>query len=600
MKKIKDDNEKIKYILDNYDFSLHSLLMNTSLANFPPKIVLGRYEYEYEPGKFVPNVTGSTLRGYKGGEDFTDASICFEMAILDLLSVLMYDPYEKTYDESLLPSAIRKNKDFIKIRKMLKSPNDVDSSAVKQKWLSLLGGKNKLNDYKKIDYRKTYKGKGYEIISNIENLFNILNNLLNIKKKDQAIKKIEDIGKKLSAGKRTITSTLLETKKVKFPEKWRKQTKGERKKIKLVINDVKFNRKYDIVIGIEPEHIYIEIPIKDTNTIDFFSSTFLKKLKNSLNKHYNKLLPFFILSTREFLITLEKPLDPTILSTIYYTLNLNQEVSTKIIQNYLKSKYNIKEYEFLKEFIYNLINKIDRVNPLISEICGLILSKKELMQDKKLKKYLLDHSAITLLAAIKENDISDELLESYIKKAKNINIQDSRGNTLLYSAILKGREKIAELLLKRNNLNINSQNKVGWTALMMAIRKRISEDLIKALIFDSRINLNIKEIKGRSALFFAIDNDEDEIIPLLIEKGAILDANCINLLLNRDLLKELRKLLKNPKTKKELQLKSSKQVVGVELTPLDYAKKLLKKKSGKEGVELKEIIKIIENEIKNK
>ena len=80
-------------------------------------------------------------------------------------------------------------------------------------------------------------------------------------------------------------------------------------------------------------------------------------------------------------------------------------------------------------------------------------------------------------------------------------------------AIYKNDKKIVKLLLSNANVDINLQNLKGKTALMIAVEEKHIE-LVK-LLLDSEANVNLKDNDGKTALMLAIEKNYAEIIELL-------------------------------------------------------------------------------------
>ena len=62
-------------------------------------------------------------------------------------------------------------------------------------------------------------------------------------------------------------------------------------------------------------------------------------------------------------------------------------------------------------------------------------------------------------------------VKAALAKGANVNTLDRDKNTPLIVASFRGRSDLVELFL-RNGAEVNSQNNVGWTALMCAARKK--------------------------------------------------------------------------------------------------------------------------------
>ena len=80
---------------------------------------------------------------------------------------------------------------------------------------------------------------------------------------------------------------------------------------------------------------------------------------------------------------------------------------------------------------------------------------------------------------------------------------DAGGNTPIHEAAAHGRIELLPALLARSDLDINTQNKFGQTALMMAIAEK-QFAAARLLAADPRLNPNLQENQKVSALQLAI------------------------------------------------------------------------------------------------
>jgi hypothetical protein len=79
--------------------------------------------------------------------------------------------------------------------------------------------------------------------------------------------------------------------------------------------------------------------------------------------------------------------------------------------------------------------------------------------------------------------------------------------------------------------DLNSKNRLGWTALHTAIRNRRTE-IIKLLI-DKGADVNAKDNRGRTPLHFAVETGQKDIVEMLIAKKAeinVMDSRADNAL----------------------------------------------------------------------
>lgn len=110
-----------------------------------------------------------------------------------------------------------------------------------------------------------------------------------------------------------------------------------------------------------------------------------------------------------------------------------------------------------------------------------------------------------------KNKINKKIFDPFINE---LFIYKKTQYSFLMVACIYKRENIIKLLLENKNININLQNNNGTTALMYACQKNLNLDIIK-LLLDKNANLNLQTKKGNSALTIAIKSNNIEIVSLL-------------------------------------------------------------------------------------
>lgn len=123
----------------------------------------------------------------------------------------------------------------------------------------------------------------------------------------------------------------------------------------------------------------------------------------------------------------------------------------------------------------------------------------------------------SLLQAVDEG--SSARVKTLLAAGANPNLRDDRGEPLLIYALHAGKPEIASVLMQAKGIDLEAENRVGQTALMVAAYQgRI--DLVKALIdADAEVNH-----KGWTALHFAASSGQVEVVKLLLENAAYIDA----------------------------------------------------------------------------
>lgn len=142
-----------------------------------------------------------------------------------------------------------------------------------------------------------------------------------------------------------------------------------------------------------------------------------------------------------------------------------------------------------------------------------------------------DHIGRTSLiyASLGELDLTEGNVRLLLKHGatRYINTRDNYHETALIYACSHGNHGIAEILL-REGAYINVANDDGMTALMLTIRlereslkeERGSFKQTVKLLLDHKADINLVDNDGRTALSYADQNRDNEIIELLIEHGA--------------------------------------------------------------------------------
>ena len=95
------------------------------------------------------------------------------------------------------------------------------------------------------------------------------------------------------------------------------------------------------------------------------------------------------------------------------------------------------------------------------------------------------------------------------------------GNTPLMKACSDGTPEIVQLLLDRNDINVNAiKSTNGRTPLHMAYFKT-RLDIVKVLLKDQRINVNIRDFHGTTPLIHACSQGNIEAVKLFLERDDI-------------------------------------------------------------------------------
>lgn len=125
---------------------------------------------------------------------------------------------------------------------------------------------------------------------------------------------------------------------------------------------------------------------------------------------------------------------------------------------------------------------------------------------------------------LRENPNETWLEEGLRDEMIDINHKDKNGDTFLIKCIKVSKTKSA-LWLIEHRVDITLQNNDGKTALFFAIEKR-NRDIIKNILDRKVINLEQRDIDGRTILQNIIMHGHNEMAKILINYGA--DINNID------------------------------------------------------------------------
>ena len=102
-------------------------------------------------------------------------------------------------------------------------------------------------------------------------------------------------------------------------------------------------------------------------------------------------------------------------------------------------------------------------------------------------------------------------------------IEEVRGDTGMILALREGSMNVFQVLLHAAEINIEAQARNGDTALMVAAYKRNKPAVVALLAKDAEVNK-----PGWTALHYAAAIGDNEIVQLLLDKSAYIDAESPN------------------------------------------------------------------------
>jgi ankyrin repeat protein len=236
-------------------------------------------------------------------------------------------------------------------------------------------------------------------------------------------------------------------------------------------------------------------------------------------------------------------IDPTGFQKLLAGLFLDD---TNIINSVLNSKPNVlklqdKTQMSLLHYMVSTTN-IDKIKLLINKGADLNLQEvngftpfhlacfrkkkdiaKEIFKHTQdfSKKTITNQDALSMVAELRDTSMIDTLLS----KGLNINHQDTNGRTLLYwMTQYKWPDMVKHLITKGANPNINA--KTYLTPLQLAVLIR-NEELVKIILTSNNLLINSKTSDTAdkvTALWYAARDGSDNIIKLLLNKGADINA----------------------------------------------------------------------------
>lgn len=483
-------DDKIKLLLgERYDLATHFLLKATATGNFPPKVSQKNISFLEEKTEKVPT--------------------CFESAMLDLFSILWYDPSAGKYDDSLIPHG----EGFKSLKKIVSNPAKINSHKVVEKWFNLIC------NMPEISYKRKANKKGYEIDPRVENVVNIINYVCGTN-----VKKVEELGKSLSTGNRTITLELGgggdDKQMITVSVRW----KDEEKEIDL---------DYDIKIEIkEGWHTSLSLDERDSPVVRFlgerkFEEKFLSNLSGALLKknldRFHKMLSIFpILTTKHILWSLEEEKVPSnILSLVYYSLQFKGGyVKLNAIEDFLLKRYGVAKK--LRPFIYKMIEKLPKDYYFEKRVIEVIAKSGLQTKDTYLKNYLKEHPSRYLLQLILEGDENIEEIKNLLAH-KNIKtlLKSDYGEELLKMAVKAGSVEVLKVLLKVPEISV-------YDRLLQETAAKSTPEVVKELLKDPRVKAKIDAVseylssayKNTTPLYVATLEKRKEIVGALLNAGA--------------------------------------------------------------------------------
>ena len=122
-----------------------------------------------------------------------------------------------------------------------------------------------------------------------------------------------------------------------------------------------------------------------------------------------------------------------------------------------------------------------------------------------------------IIAAVRRYRAEPSLLHEALRANEDINAQDHMGYTPLMLACKSRQDELADKLLAIDGIDLDLQNKRGFTALMMAASKGMVQ-LVEELLHRGA-DATLKDSGGRTVWGVAIDKQQEEVLAALHKRG---------------------------------------------------------------------------------
>lgn len=117
---------------------------------------------------------------------------------------------------------------------------------------------------------------------------------------------------------------------------------------------------------------------------------------------------------------------------------------------------------------------------------------------------------------------NEEEVKLLIEARVNINLQNKDGITGLIAATQYNREKVVELLLKQKDINVDSADKNGYTALHYACR--MGSKVIVNCLLQKKADIHLYTRNGSTPLKLVAEYENQDLINVLASTGEIKES----------------------------------------------------------------------------
>ncbi|PUU72926.1 ankyrin repeat-containing domain protein, partial [Tuber borchii] len=191
---------------------------------------------------------------------------------------------------------------------------------------------------------------------------------------------------------------------------------------------------------------------------------------------------------------------PDLCSLLRASRDLANLLSDALLDCALRSLPETERYA--KGALYSAVNRGDELAAKRLIDGGIF---KRLDEKKLLKRILLDH----------ERRWGEKALPTLLACGCDPETRDSEGRTLLALAATHGLLEVVELLMDRDDVDINSTDNGNNTPLHMAVEVGDYE-VVQLLMDDERVDVNWPNNSNRTPLHIAVMMGHDEVVRLLL------------------------------------------------------------------------------------
>ena len=120
----------------------------------------------------------------------------------------------------------------------------------------------------------------------------------------------------------------------------------------------------------------------------------------------------------------------------------------------------------------------------------------------------------------------DEIMAYFCKLGKFLELKDETGQTPLSWAAACGHQTTVQLLIQRDDIDINTKDKHGWTPLLWAAVSG-HDAVVRLLVERDDVDSNSKNTADQTALSLAVSNGHEAVVRLLVGSGET-DINTVD------------------------------------------------------------------------